>query len=127
MINKALDLPFDEPQETYSSSEHFFHDMGIPPGTKGRLIPEGQVVIPRRDDRGPRSGGGNRSGGRSQGGGRGDGGGRGEGNRSGGSRSRTPQGETASASTEGEKPARKRSRNRRRTRGGGQSASPAAE
>ncbi|MEI7059311.1 DEAD/DEAH box helicase [Nocardioides sp. CCNWLW239] len=37
MINKALDLPFDEPQETYSSSEHFLHDMGIPKGTKGRI------------------------------------------------------------------------------------------
>ena len=39
-INKALDLPFDDPAETYSSSEHFFHDQGIPPGTKGRLVPE---------------------------------------------------------------------------------------
>jgi len=37
MINKALDLPFDDPVETYSSSEHFFHDMGIPKGTKGRI------------------------------------------------------------------------------------------
>ena len=37
VINKALDLPFDDPAETYSTSEHFFHDMGIPPGTKGRL------------------------------------------------------------------------------------------
>src|SRR5690242_4633408 len=78
MINKALDLPFDEPAETYSSSEHFFHDMGIVPGTKGRVIPEGQIVIPReprKDDRG-RSGGGRSGGGRSQGG------------RSGGSRER---------------------------------------
>ena len=38
MINKALDLPFDEPQETYSTSEHLFHDLGIPPGTKGRIV-----------------------------------------------------------------------------------------
>ena len=37
VINKMLDLPFDEPAETYSTSEHFFHDMGIAPGTKGRL------------------------------------------------------------------------------------------
>jgi superfamily II DNA/RNA helicase len=37
MINKALDLPFDDPAETYSSSEHFLHDMGIPKGTKGRI------------------------------------------------------------------------------------------
>ena len=40
MINKALDLPFDEPAETYSSSEHFLHDMGIPKGTKGRIKQE---------------------------------------------------------------------------------------
>ena len=38
MINKTLDLPFDEPQETYSTSEHLFHDQGIPPGTKGRIV-----------------------------------------------------------------------------------------
>jgi superfamily II DNA/RNA helicase len=37
MINKALDLPFDDPAETYSSSENFLHDMGIPKGTKGRI------------------------------------------------------------------------------------------
>ena len=43
MINKALDLPFDDPQETYSTSEHFLHDQGIAPGTKGRLVdPEGR-------------------------------------------------------------------------------------
>jgi superfamily II DNA/RNA helicase len=40
VINKALDLPFDELLETYSNSEHFFHDQGIAPGTKGRLVPE---------------------------------------------------------------------------------------
>ncbi|GAC1387226.1 MAG: hypothetical protein NVSMB48_26390 [Marmoricola sp.] len=39
MINKALDLPFDDLVETYSSSEHFFHDLGIVKGTKGRLVP----------------------------------------------------------------------------------------
>jgi hypothetical protein len=40
VINKQLDLPFDDPAETYSTSEHFFHDMGIAPGTKGRIVPE---------------------------------------------------------------------------------------
>jgi superfamily II DNA/RNA helicase len=40
VINKTLDLPFDEPLETYSTSEHFYHDMGIAPGTKGRIVPE---------------------------------------------------------------------------------------
>ena len=118
MINKALDLPFDEPLETYSSSEHFFHDLGIAPGTKGRLIPEGQIVIPRqpRTD-GPRGGGGG-----------GRGGNRTEGSRGGGSRSRGGQSDSApkaTASPDGEQPARKRNRNRRRTRGGGQSAAAA--
>jgi superfamily II DNA/RNA helicase len=37
MINTALDLPYDEPVETYSSSKHLYHDLGIPPGTTGRL------------------------------------------------------------------------------------------
>jgi superfamily II DNA/RNA helicase len=40
VINKALELPFDELLETYSNSEHFFHDQGIAPGTKGRIVPE---------------------------------------------------------------------------------------
>jgi superfamily II DNA/RNA helicase len=37
MINDALGLPFPEPQETYSSSPHLYHDLGIPTGTKGVL------------------------------------------------------------------------------------------
>jgi superfamily II DNA/RNA helicase len=51
IINKALDLPFDEPQETYSTSEHFFHDQGIPPGTKGRIVPETPAEKPERGSR----------------------------------------------------------------------------
>jgi superfamily II DNA/RNA helicase len=39
MINKELDLPFHEPIETYSGSDNFLHDMGIPRGTKGRIKP----------------------------------------------------------------------------------------
>ena len=35
VINKTLGLPFDEPTETYSTSEHLFHDMGIPEGHQG--------------------------------------------------------------------------------------------
>jgi superfamily II DNA/RNA helicase len=46
VINRVLGLPFDEVPETYSTSEHFFHDMGIPPGTKGRLKPA-KPVEPR--------------------------------------------------------------------------------
>ncbi len=37
LINKALDLPFAEPVETYSSSPHLFTDLSIPAGTTGRL------------------------------------------------------------------------------------------
>jgi superfamily II DNA/RNA helicase len=37
LINKALDLPFPEPVETYSSSKHLFTDLSIPEGTTGKL------------------------------------------------------------------------------------------
>ncbi|MDP9497739.1 MAG: DEAD/DEAH box helicase, partial [Actinomycetota bacterium] len=37
LINKALDLPFPEPAETYSSSAHLYADLGIAAGTRGRL------------------------------------------------------------------------------------------
>ena len=37
LINKALGLSVPEPVETYSSSPHFFSDLDIPKGTKGRL------------------------------------------------------------------------------------------
>ena len=61
MINKTLDLPFDEPQETYSTSEHLFHDQGIAPGTKGRIVdpapaPRAARARDRDRDRGERSG-----------------------------------------------------------------------
>ncbi len=61
MINKALDLPFDEPQETYSTSPHLYHDLGIPPGTKGRIV-DAAPLPPKapRNDRNDRSGGGDR-------------------------------------------------------------------
>jgi superfamily II DNA/RNA helicase len=39
VINKAIDLPFEEPVETYSTSEHLFHEQGIPAGTTGRIVP----------------------------------------------------------------------------------------
>lgn len=41
LINKALDLPFNEPEETYSTSEHLFELLNIPEGTTG--------VLPRAD------------------------------------------------------------------------------
>jgi superfamily II DNA/RNA helicase len=36
-INKALDLPYDEPQEIYSTSPELYHDLGIPAEAKGRI------------------------------------------------------------------------------------------
>jgi superfamily II DNA/RNA helicase len=92
MINKTLDLPFDEPQETYSTSEHLFHDQGIPAGTKGRIVDPAPVERKPREDRGDR---GDRGGDR--------------GGRSGGDRER-------SADRGGDRPAR--NRNRSRTRSG---------
>lgn len=85
VINDALELGVPEPVETYSSSEHLFHDLNIPAGTKGRLPREERVAEgmgdeffesarDSRDGRPARSRGG-RDGGRS--GGR-DGEGRGE-------------------------------------------------
>ena len=57
LINKALDLPFDEPLETYSTSEHLFHDQGIPPGTKGRIVaPKPAEKREPRERSGERSG-----------------------------------------------------------------------
>ncbi|MEY9486422.1 superfamily II DNA/RNA helicase [Streptomyces calvus] len=37
LINKALDLGFSDPPETYSTSPHLYTDLGIPEGTKGVL------------------------------------------------------------------------------------------
>ncbi len=37
LINKALDLPFNDPEETYSTSAHLFELLSIPKGTTGVL------------------------------------------------------------------------------------------
>jgi superfamily II DNA/RNA helicase len=60
MINKTLDLPFDEPQETYSTSEHLYTDQGIAPGTKGRIVDAAPVERKPREDRGGSRGGSDR-------------------------------------------------------------------
>jgi len=39
MINRELELPFDQPEETYSTSERLYHDLGIPRGATGRVVP----------------------------------------------------------------------------------------
>ena len=57
-INKALDLPYDEPQEIYSTSPELYHDLGIPSDAKGRIRPvrEPREIGESREAR--RSGGG---------------------------------------------------------------------
>ena len=40
LINKALDLEFPDPPETYSTSPHLFEELRIPAGTKG-VLPRG--------------------------------------------------------------------------------------
>ncbi|WP_435845364.1 DEAD/DEAH box helicase [Streptomyces hygroscopicus] len=37
LINKALDLPFNDPEETYSTSDHLYELLNIPEGTTGVL------------------------------------------------------------------------------------------
>ncbi len=125
MINKILDLPFDEPQETYSTSEHLYHDQGIPPGTKGRIVDPKPVERAPRSDRGdrrPREGGDRKP---REGGDR---------NRDNRNRNRTRSGQTLSAnagkSDSGSEPVPTGSgestggnRNRRRRRGGSGSGS----
>ncbi|HEU4491490.1 MAG TPA: DEAD/DEAH box helicase [Jiangellales bacterium] len=41
VINNALDLPYPELAETYSTSESLYHDLGIPRGTTG-VLPRSQ-------------------------------------------------------------------------------------
>ncbi|RBY96770.1 ATP-dependent helicase [Blastococcus sp. TF02-8] len=114
LINKALDLPFADPPETYSTSPWVYTDLDVPEGATGRL-PRSQRTREGLDaetleDLGE-TGKRNRpaaSGGR-------DSGGRGD--------SRGPSGRTADE----EKPAGGgKSRPRRRTRGGGNGGSAAA-
>ncbi|MFJ3303078.1 DEAD/DEAH box helicase, partial [Streptomyces sp. NPDC086549] len=96
LINKALELDFNDPVETYSTSPHLFEDLGIPAGTKG-VLPRAErtragLDAEELEDLGETGGRGAR--------GRGGRGGRGE-----------------DRSAERERPART-PRRRRRTRGG---------
>ncbi|MBD8605334.1 DEAD/DEAH box helicase [Aeromicrobium sp. CFBP 8757] len=132
LINKALGLPFDEPQETYSTSEHLFHDLGIDPNVKGRLKAASPREPKKDDDRGGR--GGNRGGGREGGNRGGGGGGRDGGNRGGGDRGGRQQssgGGRPQAAPDapaplptGEDAPRIRKRSRTRTRSGQRSTNP---
>ena len=46
VINNVFGLPFEEPQETYSTSDHLYHDLGIDPAAKGRLTPAAPAGAP---------------------------------------------------------------------------------
>ncbi|MFG2842197.1 DEAD/DEAH box helicase [Kitasatospora sp. NPDC048296] len=72
LINKALDLPFNEPEETYSTSPHLYELLKITPGTKG-VLPRSERTraglgaeeiedLGETGGRGSRSGRGGRSG-----------------------------------------------------------------
>ena len=53
VINNVFGLPFEEPQETYSTSDHLYHDLGIDPAAKGRLTPAPPASAPEpRQSRG---------------------------------------------------------------------------
>jgi superfamily II DNA/RNA helicase len=137
LISKALDLGIPEPQETYSTSSHFFEDLHIPAGTGGTLPrtsrtraglaaetvedlgetgrqrrPAGRSGGPSGSDRG-RSGGAGGAGGSGRSGRSGHSGG--SGRQDGGGAARQDGGDTASADEP--RPPRQR-RPRRRTRGG---------
>ncbi|WP_240802950.1 DEAD/DEAH box helicase [Streptomyces sp. A1499] len=108
LINKALDLGFNDPVETYSSSPHLYEDLAIPAGTKG--------VLPRAER--TRAGLGaeeiedlGETGGRGRGGGRRDRG--------------RPAAAAPAPAPEQERPART-PRRRRRTRAGSPLDTPAA-
>ncbi|MCF1597066.1 DEAD/DEAH box helicase, partial [Streptomyces muensis] len=98
LINKALELSFNDPPETYSTSPHLFEELNIPAGTKG-VLPRSErtragLAAEELEDLGE-------TGGR---------GGRGRGGRGG-------RDESRSSSSDRERPART-PRRRRRTRGG---------
>ncbi|KUN27503.1 DEAD/DEAH box helicase [Streptomyces antibioticus] len=118
LINKALELNFNDPPETYSSSPHFYEEMNIPAGTKG-VLPRAErtragLDAEELEDLGETGGRGGR--------GRGDRTGRdNRGGRGGRDESRPADGERSSSRTP---------RRRRRTRGGSAldgASAPAAE
>ncbi|WP_323189301.1 DEAD/DEAH box helicase [Kitasatospora sp. NBC_00240] len=119
LINKALDLKFPEPEETYSTSPHLYELLKIAPGTTG-VLPRAErtragLGAEEVEDLGETGGRGSRSaGGRTRGGKPAGGSGSGRG-------PAAPAAEVAE-----EKPARK-TRERRRTRGGTTSADAVAD
>lgn len=107
-INKALDLPYEDPQEVYSTSPELYHDLGIPSDAKGRIRPAREQVREAREDapRNRRGGSPERSAERSEG--------RAE------KRSEKRSDATSETRSEGDgaRSGRKRNRTRKRTRAG---------
>ncbi|MCX4527920.1 MULTISPECIES: DEAD/DEAH box helicase [unclassified Streptomyces] len=103
LINKALELDFHEPVETYSTSPHLFEELNIPAGTKG-ILPRAErtragLKAENLEDLGETGGRGGRGG----------------------------RGPAAAAPVAEERPARTRTpRQRRRTRGGAELGAEAA-
>ncbi len=101
LINKALELDFHEPVETYSTSPHLFEQLNIPAGTKG-ILPRAErtragLKAEELEDLGETGGRGGRG------------------------------GRAAQAAATEERPARTRTpRQRRRTRGGSEVAAEQA-
>jgi superfamily II DNA/RNA helicase len=52
VINDILGLPFSEPEETYSTSPHLYHDLGIDPAAQGRIARSGRRGSDRPDESG---------------------------------------------------------------------------
>ncbi len=134
-INTALGLPYPDPPETYSTSEHLFHDLGIPPGTTGMMPGVTRTPVEPRPDSGGRRGGsgGGRSSG-SRGSRSGSSGGRGRdraraGGQPGAGSSSAGSGPVEAAASSGGEPGQAnqsgtpRKRRRRRTRGGSSTGS----
>jgi superfamily II DNA/RNA helicase len=53
MINDTLDLPFEQPEETYSTSPHLYHDLGIDPAAKGTIAASGPLTSKKPDQSSP--------------------------------------------------------------------------
>ena len=117
VINKALDLPYEDPQEIYSTSPELYHDLGIPSDAKGRIrAPQAREARESREDapRGRRGGTSERSEGRA--GGRSEG--RSEGRAENRSEGRSDNRSEGRSGGDGARSGRKRNRTRKRTRAG---------
>ena len=56
VINNTLGLPFERPEETYSTSPHLYHDLGIDPAATGRIARSGSRTTERPDRSGLNAG-----------------------------------------------------------------------